>query len=287
MESQKIKENRRAKFLAKMEQKNKSNKKDTVKKQKPINNPSSLLENNPSISEKTNPSNTSPNTPKSQINQNQPNKEPDNNLKSFIENLNQLNKELNETFEKNQQNDLDKNNTNNTNNINNDIKSKNNNENDGNLKNESNNNQNDLKINIEGVLKKINQIDYMISTQNIFKKILIIILAIFHCLNFSPLNNFNVIKYTIIILEISSLFFNKYYNDQKKNLTKKEINPNINDRNNGKSNDKLEKLSLFLTKNFGVFDHIFMITKSIKDIMVDISILFLINIGFFLINKNA
>ena len=275
MESQKIKENRRAKFLAKMEKQNKLNKKDTAKKPKLNSEPVSQPKDNSSSQEQNNQSKTDQSPPISKENQNELKTEinDNNNIKNFIENINAFNKVLNEkNITQEKHNDLTQNN-----NKSNDIKNNENNKFENNYQNE--------KINFEEILSKMNQMDYMIGIQNIFKKILIIILAILHCLNYAPLDNFNNIKYSLIILEITSLFFNKYYSDQKKNLTKNHFNPNINDINKGKPNNRLEKISLFLMENFGAFNNIFMFLKSLKDIMCDISILFLINIGFFLLNK--
>ena len=285
MESQKVKENRRAKFLAKMESKNKANKKEDSKKQKlvpkdkPINEnkvipqsniiqsnkPENTLEqkNQNAVNNLTGnlPSNNSE-TEKNKLNNINENNN-NLNLNQFIENLNSFNNLINQSINKNKVNDLLKNNnTNNDKNI-----------------NDNQQNNDFLKFNFNEVLEKSKQFDYMISYQSFLKKILIIILVIIHCLNYPPLDNFNILKYTLIVLEISSLFFNKYYNDQKKQLTKNSLSQkNVNAQSSN-------KISQFLMDNFNVINSFFVIMNVIKDIMADIAILVIINILFFLLNK--
>jgi len=243
MESQKIKENRRAKFLAKMENKNKTKKekKETPSEpsSQPIPQPNPISQPKlPNLNEIINNANTNTNT-------NNPN------LNTFINNLNSVSKMINSTL---------KSNTNDN----------------------SPNNDNQPKINYNEVLEKMNQFDYMINFQSILKKILIIILTILHCLNYQPLNNSFIFKYTFIVLEMSSLLFNKYYNDQKKSLTRGVQNNNMA----GQPPDQMEKLSQFIKNNFDVFNYVFFIFNLIRDIIADISIIIIINIVFFLINND-
>ena len=290
MESQKVKENRRAKFLAKMENKNKANKKEESKKQKivpkdkPINENKVIPQSN--IIQSNKPENTleqknqnavnnltgnlpsnNPETEKNKLNNINENNN-NLNLNQFIENLNSFNNLIKQSVNKNKVNDSLKNN-----NLNND---KNKVINDNQQKNDF------TKINFNEVLEKSNQFDYMISFQSFLKKILIIILVVIHCLNYPPLDNCNILKYTLIVLEISSLFFNKYYNDQKKQLTKNSLSQN---NENGQSPNKIDKLSQFLMTNFNAINSIFVIVNVIKDIISDIAILFIINVLFFLLNK--
>lgn len=243
MESQKIKENRRAKFLAKMENKNKTKKekKETPSEpsSQPIPQPNPISQPKlPNLNEIINNANTNTNT-------NNPN------LNTFINNLNSVSKMINSTL---------KSNTNDN----------------------SPNNDNQPKINYNEVLEKMNQFDYMINFQSILKKILIIILTILHCLNYQPLNNSFIFKYTFIVLEMSSLLFNKYYNDQKKSLTRGVQNNNMA----GQPPDQMEKLSQFIKNNFDIFNYVFFIFNLIRDIIADISIIIIINIVFFLINND-
>ena len=295
MESQKIKENRRAKFLAKMENKNKANKKEENKKQKLVPKDKPINENNPILQSNTiqsnkpensleqkNQSSTNNLTGKLQSNKSENSSLSDNklnnanennnnlNMNQFIENLSSISNLINQSINKNKVNDLLKNN-----NLSNDKN-----------KNIKDNQQNKdfSKINFNEVLEKSNQFDYMISFQSFLKKLLIIILVVIHCLNYPPLDNFNILKYTLIVLEISSLFFNKYYNDQKKQLTKNSFSPN---NENGQSPNQVDKISQFLMTNFNVINSIFVIVNIIKDIMADIAILFIINILFFLLNKEG
>ena len=209
MESQKIKEDRRRKFLNKMENKNKKN------KEKENNN------NNDTTPKPQNESNISPS-----IN-----------------------------------NDLTKN-------LLNQIKNQN-------LFNNIINNQNSKGIDFKNIIEETDKYDYMINFQNIIKRILIIILSIIHCINNSPLNNTFVFKCTFIVLELSSVFFNKYYYSKKVELRKKMMN-NAN-QNEGKQNN-IEIIIQALLNNFGFFSHFFVFFKAIKDLFYDISILIIINI---------
>ena len=243
MESQKIKENRRAKFLAKMENKNKTKKekKETPSEpsSQPIPQPNPISQPKlPNLNEIINNANTNTNT-------NNPN------LNTFITNLNSVSKMINSTLKSNTNDNTP-------------------------------NNDNQPKINYNEVLEKMNQFDYMINFQSILKKILIIILTILHCLNYQPLNNSFIFKYTFIVLEMSSLLFNKYYNDQKKSLTRGVQNNNMA----GQPPDQMEKLSQFIKNNFDVFNYVFFIFNLIRDIIADISIIIIINIVFFLINND-
>ena len=142
------------------------------------------------------------------------------------------------------------------------------------------------KINYNEIMEKINQFDNMINFQNIIKKILIIILSIIHCLNNSLLDN-TIAKYTLIIVEISSFIFNKYYNDQKKKLTNNNISQNNQNNINVKPPDKSTKIAKLLFLNIEIFNNIFFLTNVIKDIFADISILFFINFGFLIITKKS
>ena len=268
MESQKIKDNRKAKFLAKLESKNKANKKETKKQTQPANNTNinqPPSQNNLFPPQQNMQTNQSTNIPSNQANQNVINNtiNTNNNLNDFnlnnmIKNFNSLNNLFNLNLNNNQQKNLFNNNNEFT-----------------------SNNINTQKINYNEILEKCNQYDYMINFQSFLKKILVIILSVIHCLNYAPLKESFVVKYTLVVLEISSLLFNKYYNDQKKQLTS-----NYNRNMNGQPPDQIEKISEFLMNNFGIFNQAFLIANTIKDIFADIAILFIINIIFFLLNSN-
>ena len=139
-------------------------------------------------------------------------------------------------------------------------------------------NNNENKINFTILLDKMNQFDYMINFQIILKKIFIIILTVLHCLDYPPLNNSFIFKYTLIVLEMSSLLFNKYYNEQKKNLNKKN---NINEEPSG----QIEIIVEFLKSQFTIFNQFFYVIKFIIDMIIDFSILFIINVLFFIISN--
>ena len=253
MESQKIKDMRRAKFLAKLESQKKGNKKDTNKQvslnntiQQETNNQQNIFtnnfQNNPNISNNNNINNGN---------------FPPNNIS---DNLNSINNLLNPNLMNNQQKNII-----NNNNYNNQFIP---------------NYQSAAKINFNEIMTKMNQFDYMVNFQSILKKILIIILSLLHCFKYQPLENDFVLKYTLVVLEISSLLFNKYYRDQKKELTK-----NFSNTVSGQPPALIEKISQFLLQNFGGFGWFFFIIKLTADIFSDIAILVIINILYFLFNS--
>ena len=143
----------------------------------------------------------------------------------------------------------------------------------------NNNNQGQKQINFKNIMEETDKYDYMINFQNLAKRILIIILSIIHCLDYSPLNDIFVFKCTFIVLELSSVFFNKYYYTKKAELRQKMINTN---QNEGQKN-QIEIVIQSLLNNFGFFSHFFVIIKAIKDIFNDISILLFVNIIYFII----
>ena len=225
MENQKIKEDRRRKFLEKME-KNKKNKKKN---------------NDDKISNQQTQNNTTP--------QNQAQSQ--NIMNNLFPGINH---------------DL-------SNNFMNQIK------NENFFNNSINNNQGQKQINFKNIMEETDKYDYMINFQNVAKRILIIILSIIHCLDYSPLNDIFVFKCTFIVLELSSVFFNKYYYTKKAELRQKMINTN---QNEGQKN-QIEIVIQSLLNNFGFFSHFFVIIKAIKDIFNDISILLFVNIIYFII----
>ena len=301
MESQKIKENRRAKFLAKMQNQNISKKKPTNKIPMPKENEkSTTLENTQIPQPKNNQTSQTSEKQKSSLvatNVNQTNNNTINNnidLKSIFNNINKINNFLNENNNQNQikkKSDDKMENKNINKSLNNDKdNSINNNELNRNIKNTINEIKKETpksqKINYNEIMEKINQFDNMINFQNIIKKILIIILSIIHCLNNSLLDN-TIAKYTLIIVEISSFIFNKYYNDQKKKLTNNNISQNNQNNINVKPPDKSTKIAKLLFLNIEIFNNIFFLINVIKDIFADISILFFINFGFLIITKKS
>ena len=119
----------------------------------------------------------------------------------------------------------------------------------------------------------------MINFQNILKKIFIIILSIIHCLNYPPLNNIFVFKYTFVILELSSVFFNKYYYSKKEEIRKMIVDPN----KDNEYQNQVTKIIQSILNNFGFVSQIFVYFKAIKDVFSDICILVIINSIYFII----
>ena len=232
MENQKIKEDRRRKFLEKMESRNKANKGN--KKQSNNNN---------------NTNNFSTSIPQNKIDNQQPNQNNINNQSPFFNiasnpNINNINQ--------NQAKDL----------LNNIF-----------------NNQNKKEIDFKNIIEQTDKYDYMINFQNILKKIFIIILSIIHCLNYPPLNNIFVFKYTFVILELSSVFFNKYYYSKKADLRKMIVDPN----KDNEYQNQVTKIIQSILNNFGFVSQIFVYFKAIKDVFSDICILVIINSIYFII----
>ena len=251
MENKTIKDIRRTKFLEKMKNKNNENREK------------SFFDNSTQINELYSQSNVHKNTLINQEYQNSTNdlNNPNNN---FMNNFSPYN-----IFSNQKNNNYENNNHSNRNFL---------------KKVEINSNyQNETKINFNELLEKISQFDYMINFQSILKKILLIILTIMHYLNYSPLENSFIFKYTLVVLEMSSLLFNKYYNDQKKIIT--DIAFNRNNNTVPQQTGQFQKIFQIVENNFKYFGHFFMILKFIKDLIIDLCIVFLINIILFLKNS--
>ena len=251
MENKTIKDIRRTKFLEKMKNKNNENREK------------SFFDNSTQINELYSQSNVHKNTLINQEYQNSINdlNNPNNN---FMNNFSPYN-----IFSNQKNNNYENNNHSNRNFL---------------KKVEINSNyQNETKINFNELLEKISQFDYMINFQSILKKILLIILTIMHYLNYSPLENSFIFKYTLVVLEMSSLLCNKYYNDQKKIIT--DIAFNRNNNTVPQQTGQFQKIFQIVENNFKYFGHFFMILKFIKDLIIDLCIVFLINIILFLKNS--
>ena len=239
MENQRIKENRRAKFLSKLENKNKIN-----------NNENNIY-----------PSFYYNNSNKSIINDYIANNQKKNSMKNF---------DCNQKFQNSP------NNMNNTNYIQNNFLY-------NNIKNNQYQNiQGGQKINFNELFEKLEQLDYMINFQKFFKIIILIILTILHCLDYPPLNNCFVFKYTFIVLELSSLCFNKYYSEQKKKITDNTLSKNNN--SNNESLELIDKIFEFINQNVKFLNFIFSLFIFLKDVVIDISIMLIINIIYFLMS---
>ena len=234
MENQKIKEDRRRKFLEKMESRNKANK------------------GNKKQSNNNNTNNFSTSIPQNKIDNQQPNKNNINNINNQSPFFSMASNPNINNINQNQAKDL----------LNNIF-----------------NNQNKKEIDFKNIIEQTDKYDYMINFQNILKKIFIIILSIIHCLNYPPLNNIFVFKYTFVILELSSVFFNKYYYSKKADLRKMIINPN----KDNEYQNQVTKIIQSILNNFGFVSQIFVYFKAIKDVFSDICILVIINSIYFII----
>lgn len=268
MESQQIKDSRRSKFLEKMNKKKKENANSNffastpeIKKSPPLNNPN-INNQNQKLDEPKSFLNSNLNNLASNIISQDQSKSPFKSLENQptpnpIPNIADMNK----------QGFINYNNNNNK------------------LNNFSFNN-NEKKINLTEILDKMNQIDYNLNILGIFKKILVIILALLHCFKISALRDRTTLKYTYIVLELSFLFLSNYFDKQKKLISQNIGSDNSNNNlQNNQGQIQIEKISNYLVSNFGIFNQLFNIYKIIKDIMVDISLLFIINVLYFIFTE--
>ena len=181
---------------------------------------------------------------------------------------------------------------------NNSDKDNNNIDNDNNNNIDSNNNNNDIrnhktskKINYFDNFNKINNYEYIKNICDLLKKIFVIILTLFHCLKYFSLDDSKILKYSLIILEISSFLVNKLFRMRMKkfikNSSKYEI---INISDNKSENDfGLNRLIKFLEKIIKPiipYRYAFEIFGFVMDILTDIAILFITNVIFFIINED-
>ena len=181
---------------------------------------------------------------------------------------------------------------------NNSDKDNNNIDNDNNNNIDSNNNNNDIrnhktskKINYFDNFNKINNYEYIKNICDLLKKTFVIILTLFHCLKYFSLDDSKILKYSLIILEISSFLVNKWLRMRMKkfikNSSKYEI---INISDNKSENDfGLNRLIKFLEKIIKPtipYRYAFEIFGFVMDILTDIAILFITNVIFFIINED-
>lgn len=265
METQQVKDMRKAKFLAKLN-KDKSNKNnkifDTSKSNQSLNNSNISNINNLQYNSSSNL--FSNNFLSSQGKNNESTVTP-----TPLPNVSDMNSQGFFNFNPN---DKNSNNINKDNNINpNDI-----------FKNLLKNNAPEKKIDLNIMIEKVNQVNYIINILYIVKKILVIILSLMHCLKFSVLRDHKTLKYTYLLLEITYFVLNQYYEKQTKLITGGENfdNPEVNQ-------EKIQLLKLFdfFNTNFKAVGYVFDAVKIIRDIMLDISILLIINIIYFIFTE--
>ena len=149
------------------------------------------------------------------------------------------------------------------------------------------NNNSENKINYNEILKKINHYEFISVILNIIKKMFIIILSIFHCLNIYYLDNIKRFKYTFIILEISSLIINILIRNKIK-IQYQNYAQILDDKSTIKNgldfNQSIYLLRIGLVY-FSFLDYIVQFGLIFIDILVDIAIIFIVNFIFFIINE--
>ena len=174
---------------------------------------------------------------------------------------------------------------------NNNIDNDNNSDNNNNISN--NNHKTSYKINYFDKMEKINKYEYIKNILDLFKKILVIILTLFHCFKYFGLDDRTKLKYSLLVLEISSFLVNKLLRMRMKEFIKSDLKVeneiiNISD-NKSAIYINLNKLIKFLEKiikSIIPFKYVFEIFGFVMDILTDISILFITNVIFFIFNED-
>ena len=152
-----------------------------------------------------------------------------------------------------------------------------------------NNTNSSTKINYVDTLKKANKYKYIINIINLIKKLILIILTIIHCKKYFELDDVSKFKYTILIIELSSLLINKLLNKKITNLIKNNKIMDNKDNNNKNESDFI--LNYFvdilyrLMKKSGPLNYIISFLFFVKDVFGDFWIIFLTNIIFFILTE--
>ena len=235
--------------------------------------------------------------------------------KKFLDKINDQNKDYEETKKKPSKNKIimeseenfthkkklklyeEDNNIDNDNNIDSDNNIDNDNNNNNNIDYDNNNDlgnhKNPNKINFFDNFNKINKYEYIKNILDLFKKIFVIVLTLFHCLKYLGLDDSTKLKYSLLILEISSFLVNKLFRMRMKKFIKNnsKVEYEIIEINENKSmNDfGLNRLIKFLEKiikSIVPYRYVFEIFGFVMDILTDIAILFITNVIFFIINED-
>ena len=160
--------------------------------------------------------------------------------------------------------------------------------------NNSNNNSNDFikneqiekKLDYNQLFKKVNKNEFIKTILNIIKKILIIVLSIFHYLNYYNLDNIKNFKYTLLIIEITSLLLDLFLSQIIKIRVSKAINKLDEEYKNKKYDLPFEqtfKLLKYSLVDFTFLNYIFKFFNVLMEIFVDIAIIFVVHFIFFII----
>ena len=174
------------------------------------------------------------------------------------------------------------------------IISNNNINNNSNINNNINNNSNDFikgeqtekKLDYNQLFKKVNKNEFIKTILNIIKKVLIIVLSIFHYLNYYNLDNIKNFKYTLLIIEITSLLLDLFLSQIIKIKVSKAINKLDEEYKNKKYDLPFEqtfKLLKHSSIDFTFLNYIFKFFNVLMEIFVDIAIIFVIHFIFFII----
>ena len=144
------------------------------------------------------------------------------------------------------------------------------------------------KIDYDILYKKIIKNEYLRNLLKMMKKILIAILSMFHCYNIYNLDDTVKFKYTLLIIEISSLFIDIILKNIVKRKVKNNFSNNVDDESKIKYDVPLNKYLKIINKylvDLSFLDRIFEIFNAFMDILVDIAIIFMVNFIFFIIHE--
>ena len=146
--------------------------------------------------------------------------------------------------------------------------------------------QTEKKVDYNQIFKKVTKFELNKTILNIIKKIIIIILSIFHYLNYYNLDDAKIFKYTLLIVEITSLLLDQLLSQLIKRRVKKVINK-LDKEYTIKEYDLSINITFKLLKYIFVklshLGYFFKIYNVLMDIFVDISIFFVVNFIFFII----
>lgn len=118
-----------------------------------------------------------------------------------------------------------------------------------------------------------------ITTTFYIKKITLLVLIILHCLQFQMIYHWKTFLTTVIITELTAIITMFKINSQIKKIA--EIKENIPEENN----NQFEQVTNFFVSNFGFVDSIFSYYNIAFDLISDFSFIALINVLYFLITS--
>ena len=146
------------------------------------------------------------------------------------------------------------------------------------------NNNSSKKIDYDGTYKKVKKLEFIKVIINLIKKFFIIIISIFHYLNYNNIDNINRLKYTFFFTEITAILLDLYFTNKIKKVIKnvlikydeKKIEYDL------PINHTFQLLNNYLV-DLTFIDYFFKFFNILVDILVDICLLFVVNYILFII----